>query len=546
MQRIHPRVPDQLVRHHVPVPDADARRLGGQREALPAFRQRRLRQLALRDVARDADDADERAGRVPPGCFVGQEIARSARQHRLFLLHDPLPGRDDLFVGLAEAPRHLRREEFLVGPPDHLGRRFTHRLRAGAVDDLVTTRAVLGEDGVTRALDHGGEQQVLPLERRHRALPADGHRREVRGQLDAPQMLRTRPARLPIVNGEGAQHALLFVKDGRGPAGTQPVRQRQFAVIRPQRIGGDVLDEHRLAPEGRGAARTGARADGLPLDGAVERLRQTRRHAHLHPLAVGVEQQHRAKHPRRERLDMPQHRVERLGQRRARGDFFQHERLEGRDGRGQFARSDVSPEIVVGLLELQRLLLQLADEHLAVFLEQHFFPARRLVGGRDPAGLAPGQHFAHARHERLRLGGLENEGARPQIERELLVLRLGVGGGIADERNRFEALVGLPLAQERVAVHHRHEQVGDDEGRRRLAGLDQRLGAVAGLGDFVAVAGEQGAQEVKVYVLVIDDEDFHGGLFVSRSSSSSCGWTIFSKQPGQIPWLNRALVCWLM
>src|SRR6185312_2290158 len=78
-------------------------------------------------------------------------------------------------------------------------------------------------------------------------------RRERRGQLDEPLMRLLRPAWLPKVHREGPEHVALHVEDGRRPAGAKPESERELLVVAPQRVRGDVLDDHRAAEIG-GAA----------------------------------------------------------------------------------------------------------------------------------------------------------------------------------------------------------------------------------------------------------------------------------------------------
>ena len=160
----------------------------------------------------------------------------------------------------------------------------------------------------------------------------------------------------------------------------------------------------------------------------------------------------------------------------------------------------------IDLLQLERLLLQLADQHLVVGVDQQHLLHRGRGRRAQLAARVPIEHVADQRHEYVRLGGLDHEGVRAEREGQALVLRLGVGGGVDDEGDVLEAVVGLALAEQRVAVEHRHQQVGDDQRRRLLSSPGQRLGAVTGLDHREAVPLEQGAQQVEVGVLVVDDQ----------------------------------------
>ena len=100
-----------------------------------------------------------------------------------------------------------------------------------------------------------------------------------RDQLPVP-FIRT--ASRAEVERERAEHPPLLVEDGRRPAGTQPVCQRDVTVIVPERVGRNVLHDHRLAAKGRRAARAGARSDALAVDSTGERRRKARTRSVAH------------------------------------------------------------------------------------------------------------------------------------------------------------------------------------------------------------------------------------------------------------------------
>ncbi len=188
--------------------------------------------------------------------------------------------------------------------------------------------------------------------------------------------------------------------------------------------------------------------------------------------------------------------------------------LKGALGRllGTNARGDVLAQRAIGCFELQRLLLQLADQRRVVEPELRRLMLHR-ARERYRAGRGhPGLHLAELREELFRLARFENEGVRAQAARQPLVLDVRVGGGVDNERNRAEARIGLPLAQQRIAVHDRHQQIGNDQVGRRTPGLEQRLGAIAhGLHRAVA-AGQQRLQVGEVFLVVVDDQDAGHGV----------------------------------
>ena len=119
---------------------------------------------------------------------------------------------------------------------------------------------------------------VLP-ELFFRALMLDGNCRQRSDLFKDIQVLWTRTARLAIVHREGPQHLAFGGNDRRGPAGSQSVRQGQMTIIGPQRVHGDVRDDHRRGAvsgcDARSAVRTNGhavgRCDGTVRQGGVRR-----------------------------------------------------------------------------------------------------------------------------------------------------------------------------------------------------------------------------------------------------------------------------------
>ena len=122
-------------------------------------------------------------------------------------------------------------------------------------------------------------------------------------------------------------------------------------------------------------------------------------------------------------------------------------------------------------------------------------------------------------------GGAEGEG-------EFAVALVGVGGGIEDEGDGAELIVLHPLAAKGEAIHDGHEDVGDDEEGNRLAGFFEGFGAVVGVVDIIAGAFEDGAEEVEVVLLVIDDQD--AGLVHGRGSPGMRRSTCSAKVSGSM------------
>jgi hypothetical protein len=156
-----------------------------------------------------------------------------------------------------------------------------HPFELGAPDE--TIRVDLPFPGADVSAADGQTQSFLACPQGLGLTILDnGDCRRRRGQLDQLPVPFIRAASRAEVESERAEHAPLLVEDGRRPAGTQPVSQRDVTVIVPERVGRNVLHEHRLAAEGRRAARAGARSDALAVDSTGERRRKARSRSVVH------------------------------------------------------------------------------------------------------------------------------------------------------------------------------------------------------------------------------------------------------------------------
>ncbi len=102
-----------------------------------------------------------------------------------------------------------------------------------------------------------------------------------------------RPA---IIHRDRAEQPALAGYNRRRVTGAQSMGGRKMFEVAPQRITGNVVDEHRLALERRRATRPGRWPDDESVDGFVVGLRQTRSRAVQQSLSCLIGQQHRAKH----------------------------------------------------------------------------------------------------------------------------------------------------------------------------------------------------------------------------------------------------------
>ena len=86
-------------------------------------------------------------------------------------------------------------------------------------------------------------------------LFADCDRRSVGGDFDQLHVMFVGAGHRAIINGKTAEHMLLRVKDGRGPAGAQSVNGCEITSAFPKGVAGNVLDNNGFPSEYRGAAR---------------------------------------------------------------------------------------------------------------------------------------------------------------------------------------------------------------------------------------------------------------------------------------------------
>src|SRR5262245_51661314 len=102
------------------------------------------------------------------------------------------------------------------------------------------------------------------------------YRRGVGRHFDQFAMTRSRTARAAEVQSKVAEHVPLCVKDRRGPTGAQAVREREIPVIFPQWIGGNILNNDRLAPVSGCPAGARTRSDGFAVNSTVVTFREAR------------------------------------------------------------------------------------------------------------------------------------------------------------------------------------------------------------------------------------------------------------------------------
>ncbi len=147
--------------------------------------------------------------------------------------------------------------------------------------------------------------------------------------------------------------------------------QCQVAVVRPARVGLDIVgDDGRAGVHGRSAG-ADVRADLQAVDGRVVRVRQVRGHAVLDGVGLGVVEEHRPDHARSLRLDGLDQGAEDPPQRFTAGDLRQGLGLQAQAHRGLLAGRHVEP----GAAEAGQRAVGVEDGPAANLL-----PAQRSVG----------------------------------------------------------------------------------------------------------------------------------------------------------------------
>jgi hypothetical protein len=107
----------------------------------------------------------------------------------------------------------------------------------------------------------------------------------------------------------------------------------------------------------------------------------------------------------------------------------------------------------------------------------------------------------------VRVGRLAQHRGHAAAGRHRHRFALGVHGREEDDARVFQRRLGAQLLDELVAIHRRHQDVGDDEVGQFGARDGQRAGAVFGFEDAVPGQAEQGAQIAAVAGPVVDNQN---------------------------------------
>lgn len=158
-----------------------------------------------------------------------------------------------------------------------------------------------------------------------------------------------------------------------------------MAVVGPQRVRGDVGDDHRLFAVGGCSARTRRRSYGAAIDGIPVPWRQAGRRTVPQPLTVGIQEQNRTQAPTGHLLDQSARGIEDRGERIAPGHHFEVPVRLGEPGLRQLAVLDVNGRSIpldqAPLLVMKRRGAKQEPARLAVVPPQPGFCLPRLTGG---------------------------------------------------------------------------------------------------------------------------------------------------------------------
>ena len=131
------------------------------------------------------------------------------------------------------------------------------------------------------------------------------------------------------------------------------------------------------------------------------------------------------------------------------------------------------------------------------------------------------QHGLDPRHQRHLVDRLGEIFVGAGLEPGHHVLGVGLGGA-QDDRHERQRGVALELLADLDAVDLRHHDVEQDQVGQQLLGGGERLLAVGGLLELVALRPEPRHQDVAVGLVVVDDQDarriVHDGLGIASEN----------------------------
>ena len=152
---------------------------------------------------------------------------------------------------------------------------------------------------------------------------------------------------------------------------------------------------------------------------------------------------------------------------------------------------------------------------------------RALVVGVGARHARAPQRRLHARAELAHRERLGDVVVGAELEPEDLVDLLGLGG---EHDDRHGLALGAQAPADLQAVHARQHHVQHDEIEDLLVEARERLAAVGGLHDFVAVALQREGEQRLDRLLVVDEQDARGAVCHDLSNAED-SWAIPSTVP---------------
>ncbi len=333
---------------------------------------------------------------------------------------------------------------------------------------------------------------------RARFLAFQRQRAQIHTHIHQPMMKIVRQTAFAEVKAERTDHPAIAGLDGRRPACLDVFRQRQMAVVVPQRVRRDVRHDDRPTQERRRAAGAHVRTNLHPVQRAGVGVRHARRRQRAQMPRI-VHPQHRRRHFGRQALDLAAHHVHDLDHRRLVHHGLQHAALQhlvhlGGRNVGQHIhdvdqRATVIEDRVGHDRHPQRLAAAVIDQH--VFMEAF------------AASDAAVQFFARAAvrasaRQQLAQFLMQRVAARKAQHALKAVVHVDDAAIATGHRHRVARFVDAQQQQadlflpfrvgNRLARHHRH--AGDGAvlvGQRQVRGFDPQAAAV-----FHAVATRAG------------------------------------------------------
>ena len=243
---------------------ADGDGIVGEVEQLGLFADFFVRQLALGDVAPDADQAGHRPPRIIQGHFVGKNGAQFAVGELMGLLVvKVLFSGENFAVDAVAVGRVVRVEKIRVGLANHRG--GVHHSQSpgeGLVGEHVAVGQIPHIDGVGNIVDQGAQQVAFILQGRFRlllfevrALGDDAEGQIPRQFVEQANFFIAKYVRFLGVDGEHGEDFFL-IQQGQGDHGGEAALGRGLAPGGGVRVGQEITTNDHLTFAKAGADRS--------------------------------------------------------------------------------------------------------------------------------------------------------------------------------------------------------------------------------------------------------------------------------------------------